>query len=128
LTGDPARDGFSALPSALLVESIKGLRPGAALDAGMGQGRNAVYLASHGWTVTGFDISEEALAASRANADKAGVRLTTLKASYDSFDFGSERWDLVVLAFAWAPVTAPAPHRPVPSVDPSARVPRKRVE
>ncbi|HEY3383172.1 MAG TPA: hypothetical protein VGK32_15480 [Vicinamibacterales bacterium] len=45
LTGDPSRDGFSTRPSDLLVDSIKGVKPGAALDAGMGQGRNAVYLA-----------------------------------------------------------------------------------
>ncbi|MBE3073274.1 MAG: class I SAM-dependent methyltransferase [Acidobacteria bacterium] len=108
LTGDPARDRFSALPSAFLAGSIKGLKPGAALDAGMGQGRNAVYLAQRGWTVTGFDISDEALAAARVNAAKVGVRLTTVNASYDTFDFGTDRWDLIVLAFAWAPVTDPA--------------------
>jgi len=84
------------------------LKPGAALDAGMGHGRNAVYLARRGWTVTGFDISEQALEAARSNAETAGVRLTTVKASYDAFDFGTDRWDLIVLAFAWAPVTDPA--------------------
>lgn len=108
VTGNPAADGFDARPSALLVESVKGLKPGAALDAGMGQGRNAVFLAEHGWTVTGFDISREALAASEANARKSGVRLNAVKASYDEFDFGTARWDLIVLTFAWAPVTDPA--------------------
>jgi hypothetical protein len=42
VTGNPAQDGFNAEPSAFLVESIKALKPGAALDAGVGQGRNAV--------------------------------------------------------------------------------------
>ena len=108
LTGNPAADGFSAEPSAFLVESVKGLKPGMALDAGMGQGRNAVYLARQGWTVSGFDISAEALAASQANAHKAGVRVETVQSSYENFDFGSGRWDLIVLAFAWAPVADPA--------------------
>ncbi len=108
VTGNPAADGFSAEPSAFLVESVKSLKPGTALDAGMGQGRNAVYLARQGWTVTGFDIAAEALAASQANASKAGVRLETVQAGYENFDFGSERWDLIVLAFAWAPVADPA--------------------
>lgn len=108
LTGDPGKDGFSGQPSALLVEAIKALKPGTALDAGVGQGRNAVYLARRGWTVTGFDVSGEALASTSANAEKAGVRVTTVKASYDDFDFGAQRWDLIVLAFAWAPVTDPA--------------------
>jgi 2-polyprenyl-3-methyl-5-hydroxy-6-metoxy-1,4-benzoquinol methylase len=107
ITGEPAIDLMSTQPSALLVASIKGLKPGAALDGGMGLGRNAVYLAKQGWTVTGFDVSEQALVLSRANAQKAGVQVTTVKATYDSFDFGSNRWDLIVLAFAWAPVTDP---------------------
>ena len=108
LTGNPANDGFSTDPSALVVESIKGLKPGAALDVGMGEGRNAVYLARQGWTVTGFDISAKAVAAATANAAKASVRMDTVKASYEDFDFGSNRWDLIVMTFAWAPVTDPA--------------------
>lgn len=108
LTGNPANDGFNSQPSDLVVESIKGLKPGVALDVGMGQGRNAVYLARQGWTVTGFDISAEAVAAATANAARAGVRLDAVKAGYDDFDFGSNRWDLIVMTFAWAPVTDPA--------------------
>lgn len=107
LTGEPAEDGFSAQPSALLVEATRGVTPGTALDAGVGQGRNAVYLAGQGWDVTGFDISGQALAATTANALKSGVRVKTVSASHDGFDFGTEQWDLVVLAFAWAPVTDP---------------------
>ncbi len=108
LTGDPASDGFTTDPSALVVEAVKGLAPGTALDAGMGQGRNAVYLARQGWSVTGFDVSAEALTAARANAAAAGVRMETLKASYAGFDFGTARWDAIVLIFAWAPVDDPA--------------------
>jgi SAM-dependent methyltransferase len=107
LTGNPPLDGFASTPSRLVVEAAKGLAPGAALDAGMGQGRNAVYLATLGWTVTGFDLSGEAVKAAVANAAKAGVRLDALKASYADFDFGAARWDLIVLVFAWAPVDDP---------------------
>jgi len=60
------------------------------------------------WIGVYFDISEQALVLSRANAQKAGVRVNAVNASYDSFDFGSNKWDLIVLAFAWAPVTDPA--------------------
>jgi SAM-dependent methyltransferase len=107
LTGVPERDGFSAAPSALLVKAIMGVRPGVALDAGMGQGRNAVYLAREKWNVTGFDLSSEAVAAAARNAREAGVPLTTAVASYGDFDFGAAKWDLIVLAFAWAPVEEP---------------------
>jgi SAM-dependent methyltransferase len=106
-TGNPAMDVPTA-PSAFLRDSIKELKPGTALDAGMGQGRNAFYLAQRGWQVTGFDISGGALAAAESNAKAAGVSITTVKASYDNFDFGEGKWDLVVLAFAWAPMADPA--------------------
>lgn len=106
LTGDPATDGPQA-PSPFLVEVIKGLAPGTALDAGMGSGRNAVYLAGQGWKVSGFDVSGEAIKAAGVNAAKAGVRIEATKASYADFDFGVAKWDLIVLTFAWAPVTEP---------------------
>ena len=105
LTGDPATDGFTGEPSALLIEAVKGLTPGTALDAGMGQGRNAVYLAGKGWKVTGFDVSAEAIKSAQANAAKVGVRFDAVKASYADFDFGTAKWDLIVLTFAWAPMT-----------------------
>jgi SAM-dependent methyltransferase len=57
--------------------------------------------------VTGFDVSWEAVSAARRNASRAGVPLEVFKASYDSFDFGAANWDLIVMAFAWAPVTDP---------------------
>jgi len=31
-----------------------------------------------------------------------------MKASYDSFDLGTDEWDLVVMVCAWAPVADPA--------------------
>jgi 2-polyprenyl-3-methyl-5-hydroxy-6-metoxy-1,4-benzoquinol methylase len=107
VTGDPARDGFNSAPSTFLIEATKKLKPGTALDVGMGQGRNTVYLAQQGWDMTGFDISQKAIDASNLNAEKAGVRIKTIKSSYDKFDFGREKWDLIVLIFAWAPMSDP---------------------
>ncbi|MGZ5454276.1 MAG: methyltransferase domain-containing protein, partial [Candidatus Aminicenantales bacterium] len=95
-------------PSSCLVEAAKGLKPGTALDLGTGQGRNAVYLAGQGWKVTGLDISQAGLDAAAENAAKAGVRIQTMKADYNSYDFGAEQWDLIVMDFAWAPVAEPA--------------------
>ena len=48
-------------PTALLVSATKGRRPGKALDIGMGQGRNSIFLAQQGWKVTGFDPSDEGI-------------------------------------------------------------------
>jgi SAM-dependent methyltransferase len=107
LTGNPAKDGFNSAPSDFVVEAAKGLKPGTALDLGTGQGRNAVFLAGQGWEVTGLDISQVGLDAAKENAAKAGVRVQTVKADYDSFEFGVEQWDLIVMEFAWAPVSEP---------------------
>ena len=107
-TGRPEQDGFASVPSEFLIGAVKGLKPGRALDVGMGQGRNAVELARRGWIVTGFDVSSEGVAAAARNAQAAGVKIASIKADYASFDFGKDAWDLVVMTFAWAPVDDPA--------------------
>jgi len=50
---------FSRKPNAFLVEVTRIRKPGKALDVGMGQGRNSIYLARRGWDVTGFDASDK---------------------------------------------------------------------
>ena len=107
LTGDPEKDGFASAPSVFMMESVKGLEPGTALDVGAGQGRNAVWLAQQGWDVTGIDISGVGLAVAEANAEKAGTRIMTVKTTYQEFDFGTERWDLIIMILSWAPVSDP---------------------
>lgn len=69
------------------------------MDVGTGQGRNAVFLATKGWDVTGLDIAEEGLKAARENAAKAGVAITTLKARLEDFDYGTARWDLICFIY-----------------------------
>jgi methylase of polypeptide subunit release factors len=77
--GNPAIETLFSTPTALLVDTVKGKKPGVALDVGMGQGRNAVYLASQGWDVTGMDISQAGLDAARAN--RAGSSSTSISCS-----------------------------------------------
>lgn len=91
---------FKTEPSAYLVRAIAGRTPGTALDVGMGQGRNALYLASQGWQVTGYDLSEGGMAAARAEADRHKLTVKTIRASHDDFDYGIERWDLIVMTYA----------------------------
>jgi 2-polyprenyl-3-methyl-5-hydroxy-6-metoxy-1,4-benzoquinol methylase len=107
LTGDPEKDGFTSTPSIFMMESTKDLKPGTALDVGAGQGRNAVWLAQQGWNVTAIDISGAGLAVATANAEKAGTSITTVKTTYQDFDFGTERWDLIIMILSWAPVSDP---------------------
>ena len=92
---------FRTEASRYLVRVLEGRKPGKALDVAMGQGRNALYLASQGWDVTGYDISAEGMARAKAVADKAGLRLEIVKASHDEFDYGTAKWDLIVETFAF---------------------------
>ncbi len=90
---------FNRHPNAFLVETVKPLKPGRALDVGMGQGRNSLWLAQQGWDVTGVDISEEGIRLAQEQAAKIGVKLHAVLKSADEFDYGRNRWDLVIGIF-----------------------------
>jgi SAM-dependent methyltransferase len=90
---------FLQQPTALLVDSVKDRRPGKALDIGMGQGRNAIFLARLGWDVTGFDPSDEGVRQAQAQARKLGVRIHAVVAREEEFDLGAAQWDLMVMTY-----------------------------
>lgn len=90
---------FNTAPNEFLVAMTRGLKPGVALDVGMGQGRNAIFLAQQGWDVTGFDPADQAVALARRLAEKAGVKITTAVQRMEDFDWGKGRFDLIVLSY-----------------------------
>jgi SAM-dependent methyltransferase len=100
--GDP-KSAFNHQPSRLLVEALDGRHPGDAIDLGMGEGRNALYLAQRGWRVTGVDLSNVGVAQAKRHASELGVRLDTAIDNLDHYDFGHARWDLIALFYmhAW---------------------------
>jgi 2-polyprenyl-3-methyl-5-hydroxy-6-metoxy-1,4-benzoquinol methylase len=90
---------FRTTAGVFLPQALTGRHPGTALDVAMGQGRNALWLAGRGWKVTGFDISDAALSEARAQARERGLNIETVLSRYEVFDFGTEKWDLIVLAY-----------------------------
>ena len=64
---------WSGKPNRALVDEAAGLVPGRALDLGCGEGGDALWLAGHGWTVTGLDLSPTALGRAEAAARAAGL-------------------------------------------------------
>jgi SAM-dependent methyltransferase len=62
-----------------VVEGAAALPAGRALDLGCGSGTDSIYLARHGWTVTGVDIVPEAVVLARRNAAAAGVSVRFLE-------------------------------------------------
>ena len=84
---------FTTGPNALLVDVAGAMTPGRALDIGMGQGRNALWLARRGWEVTGLDVSAEGV------RQASHERLTALHTAAEDFDFGRQQWDLIAGIF-----------------------------
>jgi 2-polyprenyl-3-methyl-5-hydroxy-6-metoxy-1,4-benzoquinol methylase len=66
---------YNRAPNGFLVEVVEGRKPGTALDYGMGEGRNALYLARKGWRVSGFDPAAEAVKVARRRATEMGLTL-----------------------------------------------------
>jgi 2-polyprenyl-3-methyl-5-hydroxy-6-metoxy-1,4-benzoquinol methylase len=64
---------WSGQPNGRLVAEAAGLTPGRALDIGCGEGADAIWLATIGWTVTAIDVSEVAVARARAAAEQIGA-------------------------------------------------------
>ena len=99
------RSGREFPHNTFLADAIKGRTPGRALDIGMGEGRNALFLAAQGWEVTGFDISDVGVKLARETAQKRGLKLDAVVDDVDRFDYGRQRWDLVVGMYMHAMIT-----------------------
>jgi|SRR5579872_630187 len=77
-------------PTPLLVETARILEPGRALDLACGAGRNAIWLAEHGWKVTAVDRLPIAI-----------PRVDTHVADLEKHEFPIEEaaWDLIVVCY-----------------------------
>jgi SAM-dependent methyltransferase len=99
----PRREPGRTEPNPHLVRETGSLPPGTALDAGCGDGGEAIWLASRGWQVTAADISAAALARAAARAAKAGLPqerdLQWLRADLTVWDPGRQ-FDLVTTHYA----------------------------
>ena len=90
------REGVDHRFNKFLAETVKDMKPGKALDIGMGQGRNSLFLAALGWEVTGFDISEVGVKQARAEAAKRGLKIDAQVGDAMKYDYGKAKWDLVL--------------------------------
>jgi SAM-dependent methyltransferase len=92
--------GFVHEPNGTLVAAVAGMTPGTALDLATGQGRNGLYLAEHGWHVTGVDISAEGLRHAAKVAKQRGLAFETVNENVDTYDFGEGRWNAITMIYA----------------------------
>ena len=62
-------------PTALVVETTRQAPPGSALDLACGAGRNALWLAEHGWSVTAVDGAPAAIDILLKRASERALRV-----------------------------------------------------
>ncbi|WP_006242263.1 class I SAM-dependent methyltransferase [Mycolicibacterium tusciae] len=75
---EAARRGSGPRPTApnrTLTDAAAALPNGSALDAGCGEGADAIWLAQRGWNVTAVDFVDSALQNGRARADEIGAEV-----------------------------------------------------
>ena len=96
---------WSGAANPQLIAEVSGLEPGTALDMGCGEGGDVIWLARHGWTVTGADFAANGLARAARHAQEAGVagRTEFVQVDARSFDPAGRRWDLVTSHFLHPP-------------------------
>lgn len=103
---------WSGKPNPYLVSESAGLTPGLALDAGAGEGADAIWLATRGWRVVAIDISAVALERAAAHAAERGAdiagRIEWRQADLASFEPATGSFDLVTAQYLHLPSAARA--------------------
>ncbi len=90
---------WGAEPNQFVVAYLADIAPCRVLDLGSGQGRNAIWLAARGHSVTAVDISDVAVDQGRALAEKAGVDVEFVAADLEHWEPSPAAYDLVLLSY-----------------------------
>lgn len=89
-------------PNQFLPPEVDGLTPGRALDLACGEGRNAVWLASRGWTVTGIDFSQVGLTKAAGLAEANDVTIEWIVEDVTAGE-PTREFDLVIVFYLQVP-------------------------
>lgn len=91
-------------PNQFVERHAAGLDPGSAVDLAAGEGRNAVWLARHGWRVAAVDFSQVGLDKAARLAADHGVSDRVEIINADALSWApAEPVDLVVVAYLQLP-------------------------
>jgi len=94
---------YGTEPNDFLRQHVDAIPKGRVLSLCEGEGRNAVFLATKGYTVTGVDSSSIGLAKAQKLATARGVSITTELADMADFSIAQNTWDGVVSIFCHIP-------------------------
>ena len=92
---------FGKSPAPFLAENYHYIPfEGTVLDMGMGEGRNAVFMAQKGYKVTGVDLSSVAVKKSYLLAQEFGVKIKGVVASLKDYKIPPASFDAII-CFYW---------------------------
>lgn len=96
---------YGTAPNDFLVSVADRIPQGKILSLAEGEGRNAVYLASLGFEVTGVDGSEVGLRKAGELAAAQGVSIKTVLTDLSAFEIAPKEWDGILACFCHTPPT-----------------------
>jgi tellurite methyltransferase len=88
-----------SVPNPLIVNATRDLSPGRALDLACGTGRNAIWLAHQGWSVTAVDGSAAAVESLRARATDLSIETHIADLENNTFTIEPTRYDLIAMCY-----------------------------
>lgn len=95
---------WGAEPNRFVAAELEGREPqGRALDLACGEGRNAIWLAERGWTVTAVDFSDVAIKRAKELAERQGVEVEWICLDLASYEPPSATFQLVLVAYLQLP-------------------------
>lgn len=94
---------YGTAPNDFLASVVDRIPKGKILSLAEGEGRNAAYLASLGYEVTGVDGSAVGLRKARELAAERGVAITTIHADLSAFEIVPEQWEGIIACFCHLP-------------------------
>jgi len=94
---------YGEQPNNYLKEQLEKLKPGKILFAAEGEGRNAVFAARQGWTVSAFDISAEGKNKAIQLANKNNVPIDYQVGELQNLNFQTNQFDVIALIYAHFP-------------------------
>ena len=94
---------FGKQPNNYLKEQLEKLNVGTILFPAEGEGRNAVFAANLGWTVSAFDISMEGKKKADRLAKINNVTIDYQVGDLQEISFDTEQFDVIALIYAHFP-------------------------
>ncbi|MCM3871652.1 MAG: class I SAM-dependent methyltransferase [Pyrinomonadaceae bacterium] len=94
---------YGTSPNEFLEQNFGQIPKGKVLSLAEGEGRNAVFLAKHGYSVTAVDASTVGLNKARKLAAANGVVVEFIHADLAVYDLGENQWDGIVSIFCPLP-------------------------